>query len=135
MEHTDPIRLAHTVRTIALVGASDKPERASFEVMRFLLQRGYHVVPVNPVLAGDEIHGQLVYGSLAEVPSPIDMVDIFRNTESAAETIREAIVLKEKLQLKIIWCQLGVTPHVAAAHAEEAGLIVVMDRCPAIEWR
>ncbi len=127
--------MAHQVKRIALVGASDKPDRPSYGVLRFLLSRGYEVLPVNPVLAGQEIHGQLVYASLSELPAPIDMVDIFRNTESAAETIREAIVLKDQLQLKIIWCQLGVTPHVAAAHAEEAGLIVVMDRCPAIEWR
>ena len=131
----DPIQLAHRVKTIALIGASDKPERPSFGVMKFLLARGYQVVPVNPVLAGGEIHGQKVVASLGDLIGPIDMIDIFRNTESAAEVIREAIIYKEKLSLKIIWCQLGVTPEEAAAEARDAGLIVVMDKCPAIEWR
>ena len=131
----DPIQLAHKVRTIARVGASDKPERPSFGVMKFLLDRGYKGVPVNPVLAGGEILGQAVVASLADILGPIDMVDIFRNTEGAAEVIREAIIMKEKLSLKIIWCQLGVIPEVAAAEARDAGFIVVMDKCPAIEWR
>jgi predicted CoA-binding protein len=131
----DPIQLAHTVKTIALVGASDKPERSSFGVMKFLLARGYSVVPVNPALAGEELLGQAVVASLADITGVIDMVDIFRNTESAAEVIREAIIMKDKLGIKIVWCQLGVLPKVAAAEAEEAGLTVIMDKCPAIEWR
>lgn len=131
----DPIQLAARVKTIALVGASDKPDRPSFGVMKFLLARGYNVVPVNPVLAGKEIHGQVVAASLSEITGPIDMVDIFRNTESAEEVIREAIILKEKLSINIIWCQLGVVPEQAADKAREAGLIVIMDKCPAIEWR
>lgn len=131
----DPIQLAHKVKTIALVGASDKPERPSFGVMKFLLDRGYKVVPVNPVQAGEEILGQVVVASLADILGPIDMVDIFRNTDSAAEVIREAIIRKDTLEIKIIWCQLGVVPQEAAAEARDAGLIVVMDKCPAIEWR
>ncbi|MFM9891084.1 MAG: CoA-binding protein [Rickettsiales bacterium] len=127
--------LQHTTRTIALVGASNKPERASYGVMAFLLSKGYVVYPVNPVLAGQEIQGQKVYASLEDCPAPIDMVDIFRNNEDAAKLIDEAIALKEKLQLKTIWCQLGVTPVDAAKRAQEAGLAVVMDRCLAIEWR
>ena len=131
----DPIQLAHRVKTIALIGASDKPERPSFGVMKFLLDRGYDVIPVNPGLAGEEIQGQKVVAALSEITGPTDMVDIFRNTDAAAEVIREAILFKEKLAIKIIWCQIGVVPEEAAAEARDAGLIVVLDKCPAIEWR
>ncbi len=131
----DPIQLAHRVKTIALIGASDKPERPSFGVMKFLLDRGYDVIPVNPGLAGEEIQGQKVVTALSEITGPVDMVDIFRNTDAAAEVIREAILFKEKLAIKIIWCQIGVVPEEAAAEARDAGLIVVLDKCPAIEWR
>lgn len=132
---TDPKQLAHTTRTIALIGASHKPERPSFGVMRFLLSKGYTVYPVNPGLHGQEIQGQAVYVSLAECPAPIDMVDIFRNTADAATVMDEAITLRHSLGIKTIWCQLGVVPEEAAARARAAGLQVVMDRCPAIEWR
>ena len=131
----DPGTLAGQVKTIALIGASDKPGRPSFGVMQFLLARGYTVIPVNPLLAGKEIQGQTVMASLSELSGPIDMVDILRATESAGEVIREAIILKEKLSLKIIWCQIGVVPYEAASHAQEAGLTVILDKCPAIEWR
>lgn len=127
--------IKETTRTIAMVGASNKPERASYRVMEFLLSKGYTVYPVNPSLHGQKIHGQPVYVSLAECPAPVDMVDIFRNTEDAAFVIDEAISLRHSLQIKTIWCQLGVTPKEAAGRAEAAGLTVVMDRCPAIEWR
>jgi hypothetical protein len=130
----DISQIKASTRTIAMVGASNKPERPSYGVLRFLLSRGYEVHPVNPGLAGQEIQGRKVYGSLAEVPGPVDMVDIFRNTEDAAEVIDEAIALKDKLQLKTIWCQLGVTPAEAGKRAEAAGLNFVMDHCPAIEW-
>ncbi len=103
--------------------------------MRFLLGKGFTVYPVNPLLHGRDILGQPVYAALADCPAPIDMVDIFRNTEDAAAVIDEAIALKETLQIKTIWCQLGVTPHAAAARAQQAGLTVIIDRCPAIEWR
>ena len=127
--------IATTTRTIALIGASNKPERASFRVMQFLLARGYEVTPVNPGLAGQMIQGRTVVASLAECAAPIDMVDIFRNTADAATVIDEAIALKDRLQIKTIWCQLGVTPLDATARAEAAGLTIVLDRCPAIEWR
>ncbi len=127
--------IQHGTRTIALIGASNKPERASNHVMEFLLAKGYTVYPVNPALHGQQIHGQPVYVSLAECPRPIDMVDIFRNTEDAASVIDEAITLRNSLEIKTIWCQLGVTPHAAAKRAQAAGLTVVMDKCPAIEWR
>lgn len=127
--------IAGRTQTIALVGASAKPDRPSHGVMRFLIERGFTVYPVNPALSGQEIHGQNVVASLADLQAPVDMVDIFRNTEAAAETIDEAIALKDALHIETIWCQLGVTPYEAAKRAEAAGLTVVMDRCPAIEWR
>jgi predicted CoA-binding protein len=126
--------IQHTTRTIALVGASNKPQRASYGVMAFLLSKGYTVYPVNPALHGQQIHGQPVFVSLAECPAPVDMVDIFRNTEDAAAVIDEAIMLRHSLEIKTIWCQLGVTPKDALDRAKDAGFTVVMDRCPAIEW-
>ena len=127
--------IQQTTRTIALIGASNKPERASHGVMRFLLSKGYVVHPVNPGLAGGELLGQKVYASLADVPPLVDMVDIFRNTEDAAKVVDEAIALKDQLQIKTVWCQLGVTPREAGERAKAAGLNFVMDQCPAIEWR
>lgn len=127
--------IEHRTRTIALIGASHKPERASHGVMKFLLSKGYIVYPVNPGLHGQELLGQPVYSSLAECPAPVDMVDIFRNTQDAATVIDEAIALRHALQIKTVWCQLGVTPVEAGERAKAAGLNFVMDRCPAIEWR
>lgn len=127
--------IRHTTRTIALVGASNKPERDSYHVMEFLLSRGYTVYPVNPGLQGQTILGQPVYASLAECPKPVDMVDIFRNTEAAAGVIDEAIALRHALEINTIWCQLGVTPYEASDRARTKGLQVVLDKCPAIEWR
>jgi predicted CoA-binding protein len=121
------------VKTIAMAGASDKPHRPSFGVFEFLLSRGYHVFGVNPNLAGKSVHGTLFYGSLAEVPEPIDMVDIFRNSQAAGDTVDEALALDPRP--KVIWMQLGVRNDEAAARARALGLKVVMDRCPAIEIR
>lgn len=132
---TNTQTVAASVRTIALIGASNKAERPSFGVMRFLLSKGYTVYPVNPGLHGQELQGQPVYVSLAECPAPIDMVDIFRNTEDAALVIDEAIELRHALGIQYIWCQLGVFPHEAAERATAAGLHVIMNKCPAIEWR
>jgi uncharacterized protein len=122
-----------SVKTIAMAGASDKPHRPSFGVFEFLLSHGYHVTGVNPNLAGKSVHGTLFYGSLAQVPEPIDMVDIFRNAQAAGDTVDEALALDPRP--KVIWMQLGVRNDAAAARARALGLRVVMDRCPAIEIR
>lgn len=128
MENTRDILLA--TRRIALVGASDKPHRASNEVMHFLLARGYDVTPVNPALAGQDIHGRRVVASLAEA-GPLDMVDIFRRSAKAGAVMQEAMALGART----LWLQLGVVDEDAAARARAQGVAVVMDRCPVIEWR
>ncbi len=120
-----------SVKTIAMVGASDKTSRPSFGVFEFLLLHGYHVIGVNPKLAGESVHGAVFYGSLAEVPEPIDMVDIFRNSQAAGDAVDEALALDPRP--KVIWMQLGVRNEVAASRARAIGVKVVMDRCPAIE--
>jgi predicted CoA-binding protein len=127
----ETIRLLLTeTRRIALVGASMKPWRASNGVMRFLLDHGFDVTPVNPVLAGQTLHGRTVVGTLAEA-APLEMVDVFRNTSHAGALVDEII----GLGARSIWMQLGVIDQDAAARARAAGITVVMDRCPVIEDR
>lgn len=122
-------RVFEETKTIAVVGASPKPERASHYVMAFLQARGYRVIPVNPVIAGQELLGERVYASLSEIPTKVDMVDIFRRSEEAPEICTEAI----KIGAKSIWMQIGVVNGDAARHATDAGLTVIMDRCPKVE--
>ena len=121
-------------RVIAMVGASAVTNRPSYFAMKYLLGKGYKVIPVNPTLVGKEILGQKVYGTLAEIEGPVDIIDIFRNSEAALEVVRDAISLKDKLGIKVIWMQLGVRNDTAAAEAEAAGMQVVMNRCPKIEY-
>ncbi len=123
--------LLERVRTIALVGASDRPDRPSNEVMATLQHHGYRVIPINPQIAGEHIHGEFVFGDMAVLGDPIDMVDIFRNSAAAGAVVDQAIAVGAKA----VWMQLGVIDEAAAARAEAAGLAVVMDRCPAIELR
>ncbi len=121
-----------SVKTVAIVGASANEVRPSFFVTKYMIDKGYTVYPINPGLAGKEILGRPVYGALAEVPEPIDMVDIFRNSEAAAGVVDEALTL-EPLP-KVIWMQLTVRHDEAASRAEAAGIKVVMNRCPKIEY-
>lgn len=117
-------------RRIAVVGASDKPWRPSHGVFGFLLERGYDATPVNPLLAGQSIHGRTVVASLGEA-KPLEMVDIFRASANAGAAVDEAI----RLGARIVWMQLGVFDQAAAERARAAGIAVVMDRCPVIEVR
>jgi len=121
-----------TTKTIALLGASPNPDRPSNGVMRFLLSKGYTVIPVNPGQAGKEILGQMVYAKLSDIPQPVDMVDVFRAPEFLDGIVAEASGLPQPPQ--VIWGQLGVRDDDAAAKAEAAGIKVVMNRCPAIEY-
>jgi predicted CoA-binding protein len=122
-------RLLESARVIAVVGASPKPGRASGGVMRFLQACGYRCLPVNPQFAGQVIHGETVYADLDSLPGPVDLVDVFRNSEAAGDAVDAAIAAGAPA----VWLQLGVVNEPAAARARAAGLTVVMDRCPAIE--
>jgi predicted CoA-binding protein len=125
--------ILRSTKTIAMVGASGNEMRPSYFAMMYLLAKGYVVHPVNPGMAGKTILGQTVYAALKDVPAPVDMVDIFRTADVAPQIVREALVEKERLGLKVIWMQLGVINEEAAQLAQGAGLTVVMDRCPKIE--
>jgi predicted CoA-binding protein len=124
--------ILNTVKTIAMVGISPKDNRPSYFAFKYLLERGYHMIPVNPGQAGKEILGQKVYAKLSEIPEPVDMVDIFRASQFVMPVVEETLALKPKPQ--VVWMQLSVRNAEAAVAAEAAGIKVVMDRCPKIEY-
>jgi len=126
--------ILRSVKTIAMVGASGNEMRPSYFAMKYLLAKGFVIHPINPGMAGKEILRQTVYASLKDVPAPVDMVDIFRSSDAAPAIVDEALAEKDRLGVKVIWMQLGVINEDAAAKAREAGLTVIMDRCPKIEY-
>jgi predicted CoA-binding protein len=119
--------------TAAIVGASPSPARASNYVMAFLQTRGWRTIPVNPNEVGGTINGERVYGSLADIPFPVQLVDIFRNNAAVSGVVDEAIALKNRLGIRFIWMQLALRDDAAARRGEAAGLTVIMNRCPKIE--
>jgi predicted CoA-binding protein len=124
--------ILNTVKTIAMVGVSPKDNRPSYFAFKYLLERGYRMIPVNPGQAGKDILGQKVYAKLADIPEPVDMVDIFRASQFAPGIVDEALAMQPRPP--VIWMQLGVRSDEAAAKAESAGVKVVMNRCPKIEY-
>lgn len=122
--------ILRSCKTIAMVGASANWNRPSFFAMKYLQEKGFRVIPVNPGAAGQEILGENVYASLKEIPDKVDMVDCFRNAEAIPAIAEDAIAIGAK----VLWMQLGIRNEAAAARAEAAGLKVVMDRCPKIEY-
>lgn len=124
--------ILHSVKVIAMVGASSNVVRPSYLVMQYLLSKGYDIIPVNPGLAGQELQGKMVYGRLKDIPRTIDMVDIFRNSDAAGAFVDEALTLTPLPS--VIWMQLSVRNDEAAARAESAGVKVVMNRCPKMEY-
>ncbi|ATZ95339.1 MULTISPECIES: CoA-binding protein [Dickeya] len=129
MQDSDIKAVLNQVKTIALVGASENPSRPSYGVMAYLLGQGYRVIPVSPRLAGQTLLGQAAYASLSDIPEPIDMVDVFRQPDAAFEVAQDAIAIGAR----VLWLQIGVINEAAAVLAHDAGLTVVMDRCPKIE--
>jgi predicted CoA-binding protein len=126
--------ILRSTKTIAMVGASGNEMRPSYFAMKYLLDKGYLIHPINPGMAGKQILGRTVYASLKDVPAPVDMVDIFRDSSAALGIVDEALAEKDRLGVKVIWMQLGIINEEAAAKATEAGLTVIMDRCPKIEY-
>ncbi len=117
-----------------MVGASANTNRPSYFVMKYLLAKGFSVIPINPGLVGQQILGQSVIARLSDLAAPVHIIDIFRNSEAALDVTRDAIALKDKLGIHVIWMQLGVRNDAAAAEAEAQGIQVVMNRCPKIEY-
>jgi len=124
--------ILNTVKSIAMVGASEKENRPSYFAFKYLLERGYTVIPVNPGHAGTDMLGRRIYARLADIPEPVDMVDVFRAARYALPIVQDALALKPRPQ--VIWMQLGIRSDEAAALAEANGLKVVMNRCPKIEY-
>jgi len=127
-------RVLCEVRTIAMAGASPNWVRPSNFAMKYLQGKGYRVIPLNPGQAGKEILGEPCYASVAEIPDTVDMIDIFRNSEAAGAIVDDVLPIASEKQIKVIWMQIGIRNDNAAARAEAAGLTVIMDRCPKIEY-
>ena len=127
-------RILRDVKTIAMIGASPNAVRPSYFAMKYLLDKGFKVIPVNPGQDGKQILGQTVYANIAALPAPVDMIDIFRNSEAAGPIVDDAIAHKDRLGLKVIWMQLGIVNEAAGKRGEDAGLTVIMNRCPKIEY-
>lgn len=134
LSNTEIAAILENAKTFAFVGASANVTRPSYFAMKYLLAKGYQVIPVNPGLAGQTLLGQTVFASLSDIDRPFDVVDIFRNSEAALEITREAIQLKAQRGVQVVWMQIGVFNEAARNEAEQAGLKVVMDRCPKIEY-
>ncbi|MEO3429845.1 CoA-binding protein [Pelagibius sp. CAU 1746] len=132
--NSELLEILRDTKTIAMVGASPKWNRPSYFAMKYLQDKGYRVIPINPGHAGKQILGETVYASLAEVPGTFEMVDIFRNSEAAGPVTDEAIAVAEEKGIEVVWMQLGVINEPAAERARAAGLRVIMDRCPKIEF-
>jgi predicted CoA-binding protein len=124
--------ILNTVKTIAMVGVSANTNRPSYFVFKYLLERGYRVIPVNPGLAGQDLLGQRVYASLADIPEPVDMVDVFRAAQYVPDIVEQALQMRPRPG--VLWLQLGIRNGEAAQRAEAGGIKVVMDRCPKIEY-
>ena len=127
-------RILREVRTIAMVGASPNWVRPSNFAMKYLQGKGYKVIPLNPGQAGKEILGEPCYASVAEIPGTVDMIDIFRNSEAAGAVVNDILPIASEKKIRVIWMQLGIRNDDAAARAKAAGLTVIMDRCPKIEY-
>ncbi len=127
-------RILREVRTIAMVGASSNWVRPSNFAMKYLQGKGYKVIPLNPGQAGKEILGEPCYASVAEIPGTVDMIDIFRNSEAAGAVVNDILPIASEKKIRVIWMQLGIRNDNAAARAKAAGLTVIMDRCPKIEY-
>ena len=125
--------ILRSVKTIAMVGASGNDIRPSYFAMMYLLNKGYTIIPVNPGMVGKTILGQKVYAALKDVPAPVDMVDVFRESQYAPDIAREAVAEKDRLGIKVLWMQLGVISVEAEQIGKDAGLTVIMNRCPKIE--
>jgi len=127
-------QILNQAKTIAMVGASTNWNRPSYFAMKYLQEKGYRVIPVNPRAAGQSLLGETVYANLSDIPDPFDFVDIFRNAEAAGPITDDAIDLADAKGIRVVWMQLGVVNEEAAAKARAAGLTVVMNRCPKIEF-
>jgi len=128
------LEILESVRTIAMIGASRNWKRPSYFAMKYLQEKGYRIIPINPGAAGEAVLGERIYANLSDIPDRFDMIDIFRPSETVLPIVDEACALAQEKGIRVIWMQLGVINQAAAEKAEAAGLTVVMNRCPKIEF-